>query len=881
MRQAEPATGRKTPPPRPPLPRLPVSDVLDALSDALAAHRRAVLVAPPGAGKTTLVPLHLLSQMTESAGKIILVEPRRLAARAAARRMADLVGGQVGETVGWRMRLDTKVSARTRIEVVTEGVLTRMILADPELSGIGTILFDEFHERSLDGDFGLALALDVASALREDLKLLVMSATLDGARVARLLGDVPVIESLGRAYPVAIRHRDRPATERIEDSVASAVLDTLKTETGSLLVFLPGQREIERVAERLAGKVGVDVHLAPLYGALDAVAQDRAIRPAPDGTRKVVLATSIAETSLTIDGVTVVVDSGLRRLPVFEPATGLSRLETVRVSKAAADQREGRAGRTAPGVAIRLWRAEQTGVLDAFDRPEILATDLSGLVLDCAAWGVAEPADLAFLDPPPAPAVAEARALLANLGALDEAHRLTNTGEAMRQLALPPRLARMVVDAPLATGATSLAEATRARRAAARIAVLLTERGLGGSAVDLSERLGGWRADRGPRSRDAEMLAKRIAANAEAACHDKEAPSSAASVGAASAAIELGALLALAYPDRVAVQRGAPGHFVLSNGRGGMVDAASPLSRESFLVVADLQGQARDGRIFSAARLGQADVDAIFAARGTIEDIVEFDRAARAVRARRVMRIGRARLTQAPIPTPAGPPTSAALANGIRQLGLSSLPFGKEGERLLARMRFLASAMDERHGASGQTPSAAAQGEDDDDRQDVLAWPDLSDRALLATLDQWLMPYLPGVAALSDIAPGALAEALRGLVPSAFAGRIDDLAPSHFTAPTGSHVPIRYEEGQPVLSIRVQELFGLRHHPAIADGRLPLTVELLSPAHRPIQVTRDLIGFWAGSWADVRADLRGRYPRHEWPKDPANAAPTARAKRRG
>ncbi len=867
-------TPPSTPSLRPKLPRLPVSDVLDDLSAALAIHRRAVLVAPPGAGKTTLVPLHLLAQMPPEARKIILVEPRRLAARAAARRMADLLGEQVGETIGWRMRLDTKISKATRIEVVTEGVLTRMILSDPELSGIGTILFDEFHERSLDGDFGLALALDVASALREDLTLLVMSATLDGARVARLLGEAPVIESLGRAYPVAIRHRDCPATERIEDSVAGAVLDALKSEIGSLLVFLPGQREIERVAERLAGKVEANVHVAPLYGALDAAVQDRAIRPAPEGTRKVVLATSIAETSLTIDGVTVVVDSGLRRLPVFEPATGLSRLETVRVSKAAADQRAGRAGRTAPGVAIRLWRAEQTGALDAFDRPEILATDLSGLVLDCAAWGVAEPADLAFLDPPPAAAIAEARVLLGELGALSETGRLTPGGEAMRQLPLPPRLARMVVDAPQAAGAVTVNEATQARRAAARIAVLLTERGLGGSAVDLAERLRFWRADRGQRARDAEMLAKRIAAHSGSG---NASSGGDPAKGSPSASIDSGPLLALAYPDRIAVQRGAAGHFVLSNGRGGMVEASSPLSRETFLVVADLQGQAKDGRIFSAAALGQADIDAIFAARGVTEDVVEFDRSARAVRARRVRRIGRAVLGQAPIPTPAGARTAAALAAGIRQLGLKSLPFGKDGERLLARLRFLANAMG---GASPAELAGSRRGESAT-VSGTGDWPNLSEPALLAALDDWLMPYLPGVAALSDIAPGALADALRGLVPAAHAGRLDDLAPSHFTAPTGSHVPIRYEDEQPVLAIRVQELFGLRDHPAIADGRLPLTVELLSPAHRPIQVTRDLPGFWAGSWADVRADLRGRYPRHEWPEDPANAAPTARAKRRG
>ena len=865
------------PSPRPLLPRLPVSGVLDDLSAALVAHRRAVLVAPPGAGKTTLVPLHLLSRRPAEAGRIILVEPRRLAARAAARRMADLLGEEVGETVGWRMRLDTKVSKRTRIEVVTEGVLTRMILSDPELAGIGTILFDEFHERSLDGDFGLALALDVAFALRDDLTLLVMSATLDGARVAKLLGDAPVIESLGRAFPVTIRHRDRPAAERIEDSVAGAVLETLKTERGSLLVFLPGQREIERVAERLAGKVPADVLLAPLYGALDAASQDRAIRPAHEGTRKVVLATSIAETSLTIDGITVVIDSGYRRLPVFEPATGLSRLETVRVSKAAADQRAGRAGRTAPGVAIRLWRAEQTGALDAFDRPEILSTDLAGLVLDCAAWGVAEPSGLAFLDPPPAAAIAEARALLIDLGALDGTHRLTPTGEAMRQLPLPPRLARMVVDAPQAAGAFSPEDAAQARLAAARMAVLLTERGLGGSTVDMAERLRVWRADRGPRARDAETLARRIAAHAGSAGQDRNVAGGAVSAGSTSTSAQPGPLLALAYPDRIAVQRGAAGHFVLSNGRGGMIETSSPLSRENFLVVAELQGQAKDGRIFSATALDQGDIDAIFSTRGITEDVVEFDRPARAVRARRVRRIGRAVLAQAPIPTPAGALTATALASGIRQLGLASLPFGKDGQRLLARLRFLANAM----GGSPDNGRTATHETVNGRTGDSAAWPDLSEPALLETLDDWLMPYLPGIAAFGDISPAALAEALRGLIPAAHAGRIDALAPSHFTAPTGSHVPIRYEDEQPVLAIRVQELFGLKDHPAIADGRLPLTVELLSPAHRPIQVTRDLPGFWAGSWADVRADLRGRYPRHEWPEDPASAAPTARAKRRG
>ncbi|MEX6506373.1 ATP-dependent helicase HrpB [Jiella sp. M17.18] len=819
------------------LPALPVSEVLTELAAALDDKGRAVLVAPPGAGKTTLVPLHLLSAPFMGSGKIILIEPRRLAARAAARRMAEILGEDVGETVGWRMRLDTKVSAKTRIEVVTEGVFTRMILSDPELSGVSAVLFDEFHERSLDGDFGLALALDVASALREDLRLLVMSATLDGARVATLLGEAPVIESAGRAFPVAIRYRERPGTERVDDAVASAVREALAEEIGSILVFLPGQREIERVAERLAPVVPADVAIAPLYGALEGKAQDLAVRPAPPGTRKVVLATAIAETSLTIDGVSVVIDSGLKRQPVFEPSTGLSRLETVRVSRASADQRAGRAGRTAPGTAIRLWRAEQTAALDAFDRPEILATDLSGLVLDCAAWGVSEPADLAFLDPPPAPAVAEARALLAEMGALDDSGRLTPVGAAMRALPLPPRLARMVAGVEPAD-----------RRDAALLAVLLTERGLGGNDSDLAERLRRTRGEKGQRAEGARNLARRIAETAERAARD-------VGIAAEETSGDPGAMLVLAYPDRVAIARGARGNFLLTNGRGGVLDETTALARESAIVVAELQGQARAGRILSAAALSPAAFERIVAARGVSEDVVAFDAPSRAVRARRVTRLGRATLSEAPLPAPSGPAAEQALAAGIRGLGLAALPLGKEGERLLRRLRFLAKA----YGPP---------------------WPDLSNAALLATLEDWLTPYIPGATSLAAIAGGQIMQALQGLVPPELQGRLEDLAPTHFDAPSGSRVPIRYEEEQPVLSIRVQELFGLTEHPAIADGRLKLTVELLSPAHRPIQITRDLPGFWKGSWADVRADLRGRYPKHVWPEDPANAAATARAKPR-
>ncbi|MEE2951790.1 MAG: ATP-dependent helicase HrpB [Pseudomonadota bacterium] len=819
------------------LPILPVSAVLPDLAQALEKAQAAVLVAPPGAGKTTLAPLHLLNASFMGDGKIILVEPRRLAARASARRMAEILGESISETVGWRMRLDTKVSARTRIEVVTEGVFSRMILSDPELSGISLVIFDEFHERSLDGDFGLALCLDVQGALREDLRILVMSATIDGARVAALLKGAPVIESEGRAFPVDIRHRERAGTEAIEDAMAAAIREALADETGSILAFLPGQREILRVAERLEGRVPASVVVAPLYGAMEGVAQDLAVRPAQRGTRKIVLATSIAETSLTIDGVRVVIDSGLSRQPVFEPATGLSRLSTVRVSKASADQRAGRAGRTEPGVAIRLWRAEQTAALAPFDPPEILAADLSGLVLDCAAWGLADPSELAFLDPPPEPAVTEARRLLVSLAALGEDGRLTEMGEAMRAMPLPPRLARMVVSAP-----------GEARLDAARLAVLMTERGLGGNNTDLAERLRRFRAERSPRAKGADGLARRLAETAGRASIEPD-------MIAAEYTQDIGALLALAFPDRIAIRRGAEGGLVMTNGRGGRLDSADRLAGERALVVADLQGEARAARILSAAALSADALSAYVDRDGLIEDVAQFDKAAKAVRARRVERLGRIVLSEAPLPNPTGEAATKALMAGIGELGMGRLPFDKEGERLLRRLRFLAKA-------------------------DPDIWPDLSDETLLADLDDWLAPFVPGATSLADISEGALRQALHALVPAPLQGRLDDLAPTHFHAPSGSHVPIRYDEDQPVLSIRVQELFGLTAHPAIAGGRLPLTLELLSPAHRPIQITRDLPGFWAGSWADVRADLRGRYPKHEWPEDPASAAATARAKPR-
>ena len=815
------------------LPQLPVGTVLPALGEALAGKGSAVLVAPPGAGKTTLVPLFLLDAPWLGQGRIVLLEPRRLAARAAARRMAALLGEEPGGTVGYAMRMENRTSARTRILVVTEGVLARMILDDPELPGVSAVIFDEFHERSLDGDFGLALALDVQGALRPDLRLLVMSATLDGARVSKLLSGAPVIESEGRSFPVDIRYRERAPGEPVEDAMARAIRDALADEQGSVLAFLPGQREIERTAERLQGRVGADTDIVPLYGMLDGKAQDAAIRPAPSGRRKVVLATSIAETSITIDGVRVVVDSGLSRLPKYEPASGLTRLETVRVSKASADQRAGRAGRTQEGVAIRLWRAEQTAALPAFTPPEILEADLSGLVLDCAAFGVADPASLAFLDPPPAPALAEAKALLSSLHAIDEAGRLTESGAAMRKLALPVRLAHMVAEA---------AKIGQARQAA-ELAVLLTERGLGGDSVDLERRLMRFASERSPRANAARQLAERLA---------RALPMQSLREGSTGA----GTLLLHAWPDRVAKARGERGRFVLANGSGAMLDAADPLAGAAYLVVADMQGKAQNARITAASAVEETDIRTVLADRLETRRDTAFDRDRRAVRVRETVRLGAVTLSERMLPAPSGEEANAALLEALRTHGLSLLPWSKEAEALRHRLAWLHSGL----GAP---------------------WPDVSDTALVDRLEDWLLPFLTGEASLAAIAPGTLAEALTSLVPHDLQRRIAALAPTHFEAPSGSRVPIRYEGEAPVLAIRVQELFGLDRHPSIAGGTVPLTLELLSPAHRPIQTTRDLPGFWRGSWADVRADMRGRYPKHVWPENPLLATATSRAKPRG
>jgi ATP-dependent helicase HrpB len=840
---------------------LPIDDALGPLCKALAGHSSAVLVAPPGAGKTTRAPLALLDEPWAKGKRLILLEPRRIAARAAAARMAATLGEKVGETIGLRVRLTSLVSKRTRIEVVTEGVFTSMILADPALDGVAAVLFDEFHERSLDADLGLAFALDAQQGLREDLRLLVMSATLDGARVRALLGDAPLIESQGRAFPVATRYVGRNPGARIEDEVARVTLDALNNEVGSILVFLPGQGEIRRVAETLQARVKrPDVDVAPLYGALDSRTQDLAVAPAPAGRRKIVLATSIAETSLTIEGVRVVIDSGLMRVPIYEPDVGLTRLETVRVSRANADQRRGRAGRTVPGVCYRLWEEAANGGLQPYAAPEILSADLSGLLLDCALWGVDDPAKLAFLDPPPHTALKEARALLTAISALDGDGRIIEEGRAIASLALPPRLARVVVDAARAGEA----------RTASEIAVLLTERGLGGDAVDLATRLEAFRRDRSQRADDARRLARGLAARAEAALTPDPSPRgrgerallpqgeggrrSRPDEGAAPTSV--GPLLASAFPDRIAVSRGRRGEFLMANGRAAALEAHDPLARESYLAIGEIAGRAASARILTAAALTLDDIERIAGASIETHDELSFDRASGSLRARRRRRLGALILNEQTLAVPQDEPAALALARGALSLGIARLPWTKALKQRRDRAMFLR-------------------------RADGEGWPDLSDQALAAD-PGWLAPFLVGKTKLDEISADDLASALDAALSWDLVRRFADEAPTHFQAPTGTAAPIDYEaEGGPAIALRVQELFGLNEHPALAGGRIPLTLHLLSPANRPIQITRDLPGFWRGSWVAVRSDLRGRYPRHFWPEDPAAAQPTARAKPKG
>ena len=810
-----------------------------------------MLVAPPGAGKTTAVAPALLAEPWVGSGEILLLSPRRLAARAAAERMAELAGERVGETIGYATRLDTKRSARTRILVLTEGIFRSRIQADPELAGVAAVLFDEVHERSLDSDFGLALALDAQAALRPDLKLVAMSATLDGERFAALMGGAPVVESQGRSHPIELVHLGRAAEKRIEDEMAAAIRRALAEAEGSLLAFLPGVAEIERTAERLDA-LPADTDLHRLHGTMEPGAQRAAIAAAPPGRRKVVLATSIAETSLTLDGVRIVVDSGLARRPRYERNAGITRLVTERASQASVTQRAGRAGRQGPGTVFRLWEEAASAGLPRFDPPEIVEADLSALLLDCALWGVSDPRDLSWIDPPPAAAVEEAAKRLRTLGALDEASRPTSHGKAIAALPLPPRLAHMLIAADeQGWGAT-----------AAQVAVLLSERGLGGNDTDLDLRLRRWRTERGQRAEAARGLARRWLALVQ-----KQKPFVSSEVETRPAvpreerfstsleANGIGACVALAFPDRLAKRRDASGeNWISAGGRGFRLDPLSPLARETWLAVAEVGGSAAGARILSAAAIDEAAVLSLFADRVESGTQLSFDPATGSVTASRGRRLGAITLSQGRDTDAPAEAIAATLVEGARKHGLHLLPWNEAAQALRRRAAF-------------------ARSHDPD-------LPDLSDEALAASLDQWLPLLVSGKRRLGDVDPGALSGVLDALLGWEGKQRLDRLAPASFETPAGSSHAIDYRaEAGPTVTTRVQALFGLSEHPAIMNGRVPLVLSLTSPAGRPIQTTRDLPGFWRGSWSAVAKEMRGRYPKHPWPEDPAAADPTLRTKR--
>ena len=824
---------------------LPIEEVLPELKAKLVHARAAVIEAPPGAGKTTLVPLALRDEAWLKGRKILMLEPRRVAARAAAARMADLIGERVGETVGYRVRLDARVGPKTRIEVVTEGLLTRRLQSDPALDSIGLLIFDEFHERSLNADLGLALALETQGALSEELKILVMSATLDGARVARLLGDAAIVRSEGRLFAIDTRYIAPPPNARLDQTIASTIRRALDETEGGVLVFLPGEGEIRSVERLLADDPTPGTTILPLYGELSPEAQDRAIRPLA-GTRKIVLATAIAETSLTIEDVRVVIDSGQQRLPRYDPTSGLTRLVTQRVSLASADQRRGRSGRVAPGVCYRLWDENETRSLLPFTPPEILTSDLAPFALDLAAWGARDAGALALLDAPPAATFAEAQELLRELDAIDADNRITPHGRAMLTFGAHPRLAHMMIRArDLGEGATGAA-----------LAAVLGERdvirtGRNARDADLRLRL---EAFAGELSATPDISVDRGAI----ARAREQARAWRSALGVKDPSINAnaaGRLTALAYPDRIAKRR-APGSFRLANGRGAVLPETDPLAAQNFLSIAALDGAGANARIHQAAPLTLAEIEELFADHIETMQVVAWNSRERAVVAAEEDRLYALTLAERPLKKPDPAKLAAASLAGIRELGLRSLPWTDDLEALRTRADFV----------------RKLEPEGD--------WADLSDTALLYSLEAWLQPFLNGATRASDFARIDLAAAVMSRFDWEKKKRLDILAPMHITVPSGSHVRVEYGGEAPVLAVRLQEMFGLAETPTVGGGRVPLTLHLLSPAHRPVQVTRDLKSFWTNGYPDVKRDLKGRYPKHHWPDDPWTATPTARAKPR-
>ncbi len=855
----------------------PLSAVLPDLVRCLETGNRAVLQAPPGAGKTTLVPPALAFRPGRR-GRIVLLEPRRMAARAAARYMAARLGEPVGRTVGYRVRLEGRDCAETRILVVTEGILTRMIQDDPTLNGVDCLIFDEFHERSLHADLGLALALDCQNALREDLRILVMSATLDVDPLLHLLAPCPLVRCGGRSWPVETRHLPIPAGMEPERATASAVLQALNEASAGVLVFAPGVGELFKIHALLEDLNRQDIDLYPLYGELPPEMQDAALTPPKAGRRKVVLATSIAETSLTIEGIDAVVDMGLARSSRFDPGTGMSRLVTTRVSRAQAEQRRGRAGRNGPGLCLRLWSREQDATLQPFARPEILEEDLAPLVLESALWGVNDPASLHWLDTPPAATLAEARTLLQALGALDAKHRITSHGRNMAALGVHPRLAHMLLEA-VRHGAIQPACLT---------AVLLEERDpLSGCApgVDIRFR---WSAVRetGDRGRNGRCL--RLKEQARRLEERVRSITGTANEGTPELPEEdqAGLLLALAYPDRVAQQRGEKGRFRLRNGRGAFMPQDDPLATEPFVAVGAVEGSGRDARIRQAAPLPRALIDELFGGAQQERVSVVWDAREQAVLQRRIRTLDALVLREMPTAEAPEAEVRAAVIEGIRTLGLSCLPWTETLRQRRARVVFLHRL--------GRSTQISAPAEEADDGFGGEIFPDLSERRLLQNLEVWLEPFLNGIVRRADFRKIDLAAAFDALLPWTCARRLDKEAPGRIRVPSGSVVTLRYAEqfdayGEPeppVLAVKLQELFGLTVTPTVAEGRIPVRIQLLSPAGRPLQVTQDLAGFWKTGYPLVRAEMRGRYPKHPWPEDPLRAVPTARttsaeARRRG
>ncbi|MDE2446011.1 MAG: ATP-dependent helicase HrpB, partial [Alphaproteobacteria bacterium] len=778
----------------------------------------------PGAGKTTRVPLALLDQAWLGKKKIVMLEPRRLAARAAAARMAQTLGEAIGETVGYSVRMERKVSAATRIEVVTEGILLRRLQQNAELSDIGLVIFDEFHERSLDGDLSLALCLDVQRGLRDDLKLLVMSATLDSEKLSGFLDNSSVLTSTGRMFPVTTQYLGKATRQSCVDDAVRAVYQALREVKGSLLVFLPGEGEIRRAAQALEKDVPPNTDVRPLFGAMNLADQDAAIRPSEPGRRKIVLATTIAETSLTIDGIEAVIDTGFKRSPRFDPASGMTALETIRVSQASAEQRKGRAGRLGPGRCYRLWPEAEMRSLAAHDEPEIRSADLTSLVLELAAWGSN---DVPWFEAPPQAAFAQGQDILTKLGALDAAGHITAHGRAMARLPLHPRLSHMVI----------AAKGLGAGQAAAEVASMISERdGLPrDTSADIETRLTQVRGFVRDRMRQAQKQIAQLAG-----------------LGEDTAELSHGVLLALAYPDRIAQRRGGPGRFRMTSGAGAVVAVHDPLAKSEFIAIGLLDGAQTEAKIYLAALLTRAEIETYFKDQITETSSVFWDAKSHNVSAARVKKLGALVLEERPLATPDADAVSAAMADGVKSMGLAALPWSQGSHMFRSRITFLKRVMPE------------------------LAWPDFSDSALLAALQDWLTPYLAGMTRKAHLERLDMLAILRALVPYEIASRVEKLAPSRMEVPGGGHYQIDYDvEGDPVLRVRLQEMFGMKSAPQIAEGRARLKIEFLSPGGKPVAITQSLETFWVNAYPDVRKDLRGRYPKHLWPEDPLTAQAVA------